>query len=88
VAVDVFDVHTWSPNGGHEGLAVVSPITLKQDDVVDANRLLELSRLPVLGLITYENPSSLRPRVAAKKFATWGSVPHSVAKAIRARIPQ
>ena len=88
VAVDVFDVHTWSPNGGHEGLAVVSPVTLKQDDVVDANRLLELSRLPVLGLITYENPSSLRPRVAAKKFATWGSVPQSVAKAIRARIPQ
>jgi hypothetical protein len=52
--IDVFDLHTWSPNGGGGGVVLVSPLALKKEDLVEANRLLELSRLPVLGLITYD----------------------------------
>jgi capsular polysaccharide biosynthesis protein len=87
VTVDVFDVHTWSPNGAREGLAVVSPVALKQGDVMDANRLLGLSKLPVLGVITYENATSLRG-ASARKLAAWGSIPQSIANAIRDRVPQ
>jgi hypothetical protein len=64
--IDVFDLHTWSPNGGGGGLVLVSPLTLKKEDLVEANRLLELSRLPVLGLITYDGE---RPRRSAQPVA-------------------
>jgi capsular polysaccharide biosynthesis protein len=60
VVVDIFDIHTWSPNGGGEGLAVVAPTALKQEDLADANRVLTLSKLPVLGVITYQNGVSLQ----------------------------
>lgn len=82
VAVDVFDIHTWSPNGGGEGVAIVSPTALKQEDLVDANRVLALSKLPVLGVISYKNGGF------SHTVSTWGSFPQSVAKAIRERIPQ
>jgi capsular polysaccharide biosynthesis protein len=61
VTIDVFDVHTWSPNGGGAGIVLVSPHALKKEDLIETNRLLELSRLPVLGLITYDGE---RPRRA------------------------
>jgi len=59
--IDVFDLHTWSPNGGGEGLVLVSPLALKKHDLIATNRLLELSRLPVLGLITYDGERPRRP---------------------------
>jgi uncharacterized protein involved in exopolysaccharide biosynthesis len=59
--IDVFDPHTWSPNGGGGGLVLVSPLALKKEDLVEANCLLELSRLPVLGLITYDGERPPRP---------------------------
>jgi capsular polysaccharide biosynthesis protein len=62
--IGVFDLHTWSPNGGGGGLVLVSPLALKKEDLVEANRLLELSRLPVLGLITYDGE---RPRRSAQR---------------------
>jgi hypothetical protein len=61
VAIDVFDVHTWSRNGGGAGLVLVSPVVLKKEDLIETNRLLELSRLPVLGLITYDGERQRRP---------------------------
>jgi capsular polysaccharide biosynthesis protein len=64
--IDVFDLHTWSPNGGGGGVVLVSPLALKKEDLVEANRLLELSRLPVLGLITYDGE---RPRRSAQPVA-------------------
>ena len=54
-------LHTWSPNGGGAGLVLVSPHALKKEDLIEANRLLELSRLPVLGLITYDGERPRRP---------------------------
>jgi hypothetical protein len=54
---------------------------------MDANRLLGLSKLPVLGVITYENATSLRG-ASARKLAAWGSIPQSIANAIRDRVPQ
>lgn len=61
VTIDVFDVRTWSPNGGGAGVVLVSPHALKKEDLIEANRLLELSRLPVLGLITYDGEPPRRP---------------------------
>jgi hypothetical protein len=61
VTIDVFDLHTWSPNGAGAGLVLVSPVALKKEDLVETNRLLELSRLPVLGLITYDGELPRRP---------------------------
>jgi capsular polysaccharide biosynthesis protein len=62
IAVDVFDVHTRPSNGGGTGLVVVSPTALKKTSVDDVNRLLALSRLHILGLVTYEPDHSLRQR--------------------------
>ena len=62
IAIEVFDVHTWSPNGGGTGLVVVSPTALKKTSVDDVNRLRGLSQLPILGLVTYEPDHSLRQR--------------------------
>jgi len=61
VTIDVFDVHTWSPNGGGAGVVLVSPLALKKEDLIETNQLLELSRLPVLGLITYDGERPRRP---------------------------
>ena len=61
VTIDVFDLHTWSPNGGGAGVVLVSPQALKKEDLIETNRLLELSRLPVLGLITYDGERPRRP---------------------------
>lgn len=61
VTVDVFDAHTWSPNGGGAGVVLVSPLALKKEDLIETNQLLELSRLPVLGLITYDGERPWRP---------------------------
>jgi hypothetical protein len=61
VTIDVFDVHTWSPNGGGAGVVLVSPEALRKEDLIETNRLLELSRLPVLGLITYDGDRPRRP---------------------------
>jgi hypothetical protein len=63
VTIDVFDEHTWSPNGGGVGAVLVSPHALKKEDLIETNRLLELSRLPVLGLITYDGERPRRPGV-------------------------
>ena len=54
VGIDVFDLRTWSTNGGGTGLVLVSPIALKKNHLVDVNRVLGVSRAPVVGLITYE----------------------------------
>lgn len=54
VGINVFDLRTWSPNGGGTGLVLVSPIALKRNELVDVNRLLGMSRVPVIGLITYD----------------------------------
>jgi hypothetical protein len=54
VAIDVFDLRTWSANGGGTGLVLVSPVALKRNQLVDVNRLLGVSPAPVVGLITYE----------------------------------
>jgi capsular polysaccharide biosynthesis protein len=62
VAIDVLDLRTWSPNGGGTGLILVSPSTLKRDQLVDINRLLQISRAPIIGLITYEPGRTPRPR--------------------------
>jgi phage FluMu protein gp41 len=78
--IDVFDLHTWSPNGGGEGLVLVSPLALKKDDLIQTNRLLELSRLPVLGLITYDGE---RPRRPSRP-----SVVDAVARSVTARARQ
>ncbi len=54
VAIDVFDLRTWTPNGGGTGLVLVSPISLKKNQLDNINRVLVVSRAPVIGLITYE----------------------------------
>jgi hypothetical protein len=78
LTIDVFDLHTWSPNGGGSGLVLVSPLALKKEDLVETNRLLELSRMPVLGLITYDGERPRRPSQPAagsvvKRIASPGS---------------
>src|SRR5207237_9914045 len=55
IGIDVFDLRTWTPNGGGTGLVLVSPIALKRNHLVDVNRLLGVSRAPIVGLITYED---------------------------------
>lgn len=52
--IDVFDLRTWSPNGGGTGLVLVSPNALKKNQLEDISRVLVVSRAPVIGLITYE----------------------------------
>jgi capsular polysaccharide biosynthesis protein len=62
VSIDVFDLRTWSPNGGGTGLVLVSPISLKKNQLDDINRVLVVSRAPVIGLITYEPGGTLGQR--------------------------
>ena len=42
-------------------MVLVSPLALKKEDLIETNQLLELSRLPVLGLITYDGERPWRP---------------------------
>jgi hypothetical protein len=55
LGIDVFDLRTWSPNGGGTGLVLVSPTALTKHQLDDINRVLVVSRAPVIGLITYED---------------------------------
>ena len=53
VGIDVFDLQTWSRNGGGTGLVLVCPNALKKTHLEDANRLIGVSGAPIVGLITY-----------------------------------
>jgi hypothetical protein len=76
VPINVFDPHTWSPNGTGAALVLVLPGALKKNVITDANRLVALSRLPVLGVITYKRARS--PKANR----------HPLGKVIRSRVPQ
>jgi capsular polysaccharide biosynthesis protein len=74
VEIEVFDVSTWSPNGGGTGLVLVSPIALKRDQLVDINRLLGISRGQIIGLITYEpvrTPAQQQFDAIVSQARTW-----------------
>lgn len=97
VPINVFDPHTWSPNGAGAALVLVLPDALKKNDIADANRLVALSRLPVLGVITYKRTRSPRANqhpldtvvLLAKNGAGRGRAGQArIAKAIRSRVPQ
>jgi hypothetical protein len=97
VPINVFDPHTWSPNGSGAALVLVLPNALKKSDIADANRLVALSRLPVLGVVTYERARSLKPKQhpldtvvhLAKNGAGRGRAGQArIAKAIRSHVPQ
>jgi len=61
VRVRPFDVHNASlNNGGGGGLVLVLPTTAKKSELMDAGHLLTVSRLPLLGLITYPRPRRAR----------------------------
>jgi hypothetical protein len=73
------------------------PNALKKSDIADANRLVALSRLPVLGVVTYERARSLKPKQhpldtvvhLAKNGAGRGRAGQArIAKAIRSHVPQ
>jgi hypothetical protein len=93
----VFDPHTWSPNGAGAALVLVLPSALKKNDIADANRLVALSRLPVLGVITYKRTRSPRANqrpldtvvLLAKNGAGRGRAGQArIAKVVRSRVPQ
>lgn len=57
-----FDARNVSPNNGGAGsMVVVSPTVLKKAELTEYNHLLRITRLPLLGLITYK-PSRLKQR--------------------------
>jgi len=61
-----FDVQNASLNNGSRGgLVLVLPRTVKKSEVMEAGHLLTVSRLPLLGLITY--PRRRRARVPGRK---------------------
>ena len=55
-------------SGEGTGLVLVAPTTLKRTELVAASHLLRVTRLPLLGLITYK-PSPLRRRHRARHRA-------------------
>jgi uncharacterized protein involved in exopolysaccharide biosynthesis len=66
VSVRPFDVQNASLNNGSAGgLILVLPTTVKKSEVMEAGHLLTVSRLPLLGLITYPRRRTVRgPRRA------------------------
>lgn len=68
VRVRPFDVQNASAslnNGTPGGLVLVLPATVKKGELMDAGHLLTVSRLPLLGLITYPRRRRVRgPRAA------------------------
>jgi hypothetical protein len=93
----VFDPHTWSPNGSGAALVLVVPNALKKRQIADANRLVALSRLPVLGVVTYERARSLKPNqhhldtvvLLARNGVGRGRAGQArIAEVIRSRVPQ
>ena len=65
IRVRPFNLEDSSPwAAGATGLALVSPAVLKKDELVDIGRLLDVMRMPVLGLIAYTpRRSRLRRRL-------------------------
>jgi capsular polysaccharide biosynthesis protein len=97
VPINVFDPHTWSPNGSGAALVLVVPNALKKRQIADANRLVALSRLPVLGVVTYERARSLKPNqhhldtvvLLARNGVGRGRAGQArIAEVIRSRVPQ
>jgi hypothetical protein len=94
VLIDVFDVYKWSPNGGGTGVVIVSPIALRKSELMDIKRFLELSPLPVLGLITYAHTTTKRktprpPSVLVAPVKTWwnrGVVAQRTGVVVRERV--
>ena len=56
-------------NGSRSGLVLVSPTALKKNELADIEHLLQASRLPLLGVITYAGPNRhLRRGATAQKM--------------------
>jgi capsular polysaccharide biosynthesis protein len=55
-------------NGSRSGLVLVSPTALKKTDLSDVAHLLQASRLPLLGVITYDATKGERGRGARTPF--------------------
>jgi hypothetical protein len=54
IRVRQFDLEDSSPwNGNPTGLVLVSPAVLKKDELTDIGRLLDVMRMPILGLIAF-----------------------------------
>jgi capsular polysaccharide biosynthesis protein len=60
------DAAVW--NGNRGGLVLVVPSTVKRSEIAEAGHLLSMSRLPLLGLITYGRMRSPRTRRAAHEY--------------------
>ena len=45
------------------GIVLVSPNAVKRSELADVSALLKVSRLPLLGVITYDREGSLQKRV-------------------------
>jgi uncharacterized protein involved in exopolysaccharide biosynthesis len=61
VRIRPFEVQNASlSNGSGTGLVLVVPSTVKKTELAEAGHLLAVSRLPLLGLITYLRPRTLR----------------------------
>jgi uncharacterized protein involved in exopolysaccharide biosynthesis len=59
-----FDPAQGMQNGSGDGLVLVAPSTVKKADAMEAGHLLTISRLPLLGLITYGRPRRRRSAAA------------------------
>lgn len=56
-------------NGSRSGLVLVSPSVVKKTELTDIEQLLRASRLPLLGVITYDRPDGAQRRPLTRAAA-------------------